>query len=262
MTTEDNAPAGPDAGLLAETVEASPTPRSRPGLAIMCTIVVGVAYLVAQALVFFGFMASDMRADPNFDMLEWSYEHQFNGTVLAVATLAGAVAGVPLTLAFGRFVGGGSVRNGLALRPTSLLNVVGWTLVVVVYCLAADLLSGHQEGELVPEFMSEAYRTASPPALLWLALVVAAPLSEELLFRGLLFGGLVNTRIGFWGAAIITAASWAALHVQYEIVGIAIVALGGLIFATARHRTRSIYPCLAMHAAWNTIAMFETAYFA
>lgn len=231
-----------------------------PGLTIVFTIVAGIAYLAAQALVLFAVLSSAMRRDPALDVESWIGEHQWNGTLLSVGAIAGTAASVPLTLAFGRIAGGGSMRDSLGLRSVGVRDTLGWTLAIIVFALAADWLTWQRGDEIVPGFMVDAYHSARPQALLWFALVVAAPVSEELLFRGLLFTGLLRSGWGFPGAAVASAACWAALHIQYDAIGMTTIALAGLLLAAARFNTNSIYPCLTMHAAMNAIATCEVAY--
>jgi len=48
--------------------------------------------------------------------------------------------------------------------------------------------------------------------ILFVAAAIGAPLAEELLFRGLLFGVLRETPAGFPGTALATALLWSALR--------------------------------------------------
>src|SRR5438477_379116 len=73
--------------------------------------------------------------------------------------------------------------------------------------------------EVVPGFMSEAYlwaRDSGSLVLCFLAVVIVAPISEEVAFRGFLFRGLSASWLGASGAIIATSAAWAAMHVQYD----------------------------------------------
>jgi len=109
--------------------------------------------------------------------------------------------------------------------------------------------------------MSEAYATAGSLPLLWLALVIAAPLFEELFFRGFLFAGLVSSRLGAVWTIAITAFVWGAIHLQYEAVDIIIICLLGLILGLARLKTDSVYTPIALHSFTNLVATIETSIF-
>ncbi len=82
---------------------------------------------------------------------------------------------------------------------------------------------------------------------------IGAPLSEELLFRGFLQTALVPTRLGYWGAALVTTALWTAMHAGYTLFGLIEVFLIGLIFCLILRRTGSLRVTIACHAVYNTL---------
>jgi membrane protease YdiL (CAAX protease family) len=237
-------------------------PPSRPWLTVVLTLLVGIVYVVVQAVVGVVFLVQAKSQDRNLDIAKWVEQTQASGTLIAVCLVAATLVSAPLTLAFGRLAHRGAAAEVLGLRRTSAGSILRWTLATIAFVALTDGLTWLSGREIVPPFMRDAYLSARWPALLWFAVVVAAPVSEELLFRGLLFGGLVNTRLGFVGTALITSACFAALHVQYDSWAIAIIFVGGLLLAAARHSTGSIVPCLAMHAAMNFIATCEAAFLA
>jgi membrane protease YdiL (CAAX protease family) len=109
--------------------------------------------------------------------------------------------------------------------------------------------------------MSVAYATANPVWLLWIALVIAAPLFEEMLFRGFLLKGFATSFMGPIGAVFVTSGVWAVLHVQYDAFDMATVFCSGLLLGTARLVTGSLLVPLALHAAVNLLATVEVAVF-
>lgn len=81
--------------------------------------------------------------------------------------------------------------------------------------------------------------------------VILAPVIEETLFRGLVYGSL---RIygGKWVAAAISAAIFSGLHLQtYGFFSRFVL---GLALAYLYERYRSLYPSIALHAFNNLIA--------
>ena len=80
---------------------------------------------------------------------------------------------------------------------------------------------------------------------------IGAPASEELLFRGFLLPALAQSRIGYWGGAIITSAGWTALHWNYSIVSLIEVFLIGLFFCFVLWRTGSLWVTIICHGAYN-----------
>ncbi|MEQ1650642.1 MAG: CPBP family intramembrane glutamic endopeptidase [Hyphomicrobiaceae bacterium] len=85
-----------------------------------------------------------------------------------------------------------------------------------------------------------------------LVIGVGAPLSEELLFRGFLQGALWRSRLGYWGAALVATAVWAAMHAGYSVVGLAEVFLIGLVFSAFLRRTGSLWVPMFCHAFYNS----------
>jgi hypothetical protein len=83
---------------------------------------------------------------------------------------------------------------------------------------------------------------------------VVAPLIEEFLFRGFIFRALMNSW-GPWLGAIVTGVLFGAIHLGSSPPG-ALVPLGffGFGLCLLYWRTRSLYPCIAVHAINNSIA--------
>jgi membrane protease YdiL (CAAX protease family) len=81
---------------------------------------------------------------------------------------------------------------------------------------------------------------------------IGAPLSEELLFRGFLLGALAQSRLGFWGAALISTLGWTALHAGYSLVGLAEVFAIGLLLSWLLWRTGSLRVTIFCHALYNS----------
>jgi len=84
-------------------------------------------------------------------------------------------------------------------------------------------------------------------------LVIAAPFLEELLYRGLLFGGLFR-RFGLGWATLVSSAVFAATH-GYGIASSLSIAFHGCIYALVYARTRSLWPAMFLHAMSNVFAI-------
>ena len=88
-----------------------------------------------------------------------------------------------------------------------------------------------------------------------LALIVigiGAPLSEELLFRGFLQSALVPSRLGYWGASIVTTVVWTALHAGYSVTGLVEVFMIGMVFALFLRLTGSLRVTMVCHGIYNS----------
>ena len=85
--------------------------------------------------------------------------------------------------------------------------------------------------------------------------VLGAPLVEEILFRGILFAGLVNTKLGRVGTVIVTSALWAGAHLGAAplLFGVIIFCMG-LALGTLLLRFGSLWVTIACHTLWNLIS--------
>jgi membrane protease YdiL (CAAX protease family) len=88
-------------------------------------------------------------------------------------------------------------------------------------------------------------------ALIFVALVVLAPLVEEILFRGFLFTAFRRT-FGFWIGAVGVSLLFAVAHGQAN-VGIDVFVLS-MFLCYLREKTDSLWPAVALHALKNLVA--------
>jgi membrane protease YdiL (CAAX protease family) len=95
---------------------------------------------------------------------------------------------------------------------------------------------------------------------LWLAAGIGAPLAEECLFRGFLYGALRRTRVAAFGAALITAVTWAALHANYSVYGLLAITIIGLYLAFLRERTGTLLTPIVCHSAYNSLIVLTLAF--
>lgn len=140
-----------------------------------------------------------------------------------------ALAGRDYLAAFGACLGATTLYNGV--REFGLGHDV-----------LADLL------QLAPFFRIPLW------PLSFIVIAVLAPIAEEMLFRGILLPALARTRLGFWGAAVVSTLTWTLLHFTYSIAGMLLVFLLGMIFSWLFARTGSLRVPIVAHMANNAIA--------
>ena len=97
----------------------------------------------------------------------------------------------------------------------------------------------------------ESLASSSDYVLAFLALVVIAPIVEEIIFRGFLFGVLKKS-YRFWVAAILTSLTFAIAHGAWN-VGVDTFALS-LVLCYLRYNYDSIYPAIFLHMVKNGMA--------
>jgi uncharacterized protein len=212
------------------------------------SLLVAAIYCVVNTVIAVGFMIAYAASNPNFDPHTAGASLQYNGLLLAIGTIGSApfVVGPIALLAYLRR--GASVRQYLALEPVSLCTLLGWLAATGLFIAAEETLSFITGNDAVSEFMREAWRTAGWLPLLWVAVIIFAPLGEETFFRGFLFVGLRNSVLGNVGAVLITSAIWAAIHIQYDLYHIGLIFVLGILLGIARICSGSLYVPIAMHA--------------
>jgi membrane protease YdiL (CAAX protease family) len=181
------------------------------------------------------------------------------GDVLTFGLLLSAVGAGALLLVIVRARRGLAVGDYLAWRRVSFQAIAFWIGMLVLYILAWEFLASFLGRNQIPGFMRAAYTSTSYIPLLWAAVIVFAPVFEELFFRGFLFAGIAASRLGAAGAVVLTAVLWAGLHMQYDLYDMTSVFLLGLLFGMARLRSGSLWPSLSMHMFANLVATVETA---
>lgn len=91
--------------------------------------------------------------------------------------------------------------------------------------------------------------------LLVLAMLGAAALAEELIFRGYLLSALADG-VGWLTAIVITSAIFALLHLGNpgaDAGSLAVVALAGVFLGVVRLTADSLYAAWGAHLAWNVV---------
>jgi membrane protease YdiL (CAAX protease family) len=176
-------------------------------------------------------------------------------TLYRYSTAASGVIFYVITLAIVLWIARGIPRIELGLRrPESWPRAIGLALAVLIALLIAEvllesLLHGTREQGLEPPGWDP--DRAVPFALNAAIVVLAAPLVEELTFRGLGFALLsrFSTALGLVG----TSAGFAAAHGLVN--GFPALFLFGVAVAFLRLRTGSLYPGMLLHGSFNALAL-------
>jgi membrane protease YdiL (CAAX protease family) len=184
----------------------------------------------------------------------WSFDDPPAGLQLAATFLqdAGIIA-VVLVLAH-RVTH--AVSTALRLRPTAFwpaLAGIGLAFASFVAVSAGwlALVGGHGRDRLVEDLGGGGVAVTLGGALL---VAVVAPVAEELLFRGYLFPAL-RARTGTWAGALVTGVVFGAVHAAGTDARYLLpLAFFGVALCLLYAWTGSLYPCIALHAANNTIA--------
>ncbi|MGE3855378.1 MAG: lysostaphin resistance A-like protein [Dehalococcoidia bacterium] len=115
-------------------------------------------------------------------------------------------------------------------------------------------LSGIMEGNQLPDDLP---RTVGVWLVIGLATVVAAPLGEELFFRGFVYRGLADR---FGAVAGIVGSGIAFSLVHFNVSVIVPFAAIGMVFAWVYRASGSLWTTIAAHAIFNGVSFVATLY--
>ncbi len=149
----------------------------------------------------------------------------------------------------------GESSVGVALRRLGVRgfrpSALKWMLAAIgTYLLFAALYAGifgspHQED------IAESFGALPVQILL---IVIAAPVSEEVCFRGLVFGGL-RTRLPRLAAALLSGLIFGGLHALTGVTAVPPLIFFGFVLALLYERTGSIVPGILLHMLNNSVAL-------
>jgi len=156
-----------------------------------------------------------------------------------------------------------SLRDYLALTPLRardvgrgvLWGILGYVLLGISLVIAALILHalGYPLTAPAPGQLQQSKLITL--VAIWLTMVVAAPITEEFLFRGLLYRGIAESRLGAVGALVITSVVFGLVHYPGfgwpRVIGTGLV---GLLFGWLRWRNGNIGVSIVAHATLNFIA--------
>lgn len=106
-------------------------------------------------------------------------------------------------------------------------------------------------GEPEQEDIAEAF---GPVPVQVLLIVIAAPISEEVCFRGMLYGGL-REKLPRYGAALIAGLVFGALHALTGLSAVPPLIAFGFILCLLYEKTGSIVPAILLHMLNNSVAL-------
>jgi membrane protease YdiL (CAAX protease family) len=238
---------------------------STPWGPVSALIVTAVACL-ASLTAFFGAVAFALafgNSDAEVETTLRSLVSLSSSTGVAVVLLSQLISLAVVWLAAGRAglrretlrLAGLQPGWGTSLLAGFVLIALSGALEFIMYRLFAIDLFGDTK------WLSEGLR--SP--LWWgtaLIATVVAPVWEELTFRGFLLSALAQSRLGFWGGALLSDTLWTALHWGYSGAGLASVFAAGLMLSWLVWRTGAIRIAIVAHAAANVAALLFTFLFA
>jgi membrane protease YdiL (CAAX protease family) len=177
---------------------------------------------------------------------------QVGGTYIQDLALIGSA------LVLARMCGGPPTPAQFGLVRTRVWPAIGWTLLIwlgfVLFSGVWSALVGIDETDDLPQRLGADDSTV---ILVFVAVLVCvlAPIAEELFFRGFLFTA-VRRSIGVWPAAVVTGLVFGGIHAGGTKVEFLVpLAVLGFGLCAIYWLTRSLLPCIVLHAINNGIAL-------
>lgn len=234
------------AGLRTALYQHDPSVALWPSVGIFVLLAVGNQLL--QAAMALGIHA--VSGQEAYDQTAW-----LRSALLGILPAAVLTVGLALLFASRR---GGDWRDMLRLNMPSL-GGLGWAAVIAGFLIGMQLFGAALivAFKISPENMGAVENamkglvTDPTYPLIAVGIVLAAPLAEEVTFRGLIFTALARTRLGTVGATVLTAAAWAGLHIGEPLHAVVLLFVMGLALGFLFIRFGSLWVCFVCHAVWN-----------
>lgn len=161
-------------------------------------------------------------------------------------------------------VRGGDSRQYLALKPFSFAVGMGLLGLLLIFMIGSQALTYLLDKSPLL-FVDPLYQSVSSVWLLIFAMVIVAPIYEELIFRGLLWSAIAeqftlstySRHRGEIVASVVTSLIFAVIHVQYGIYEISTIVVLALIFCYARIKSGSLLLPILLHIVNNGAAMWQ-----
>ena len=182
-----------------------------------------------------------------------------DGAAVTLIIFVSTPVQVGLLILFARRAG--AAGDYLGLIWPSRGELIFGTAVVAAAIVVGNLLSWLAGHSIVTTFQTDIFRTASATGWLpWLllAILIATPVGEELLFRGFLFRGWLKSPRDVWPVIVVTALLWAIIHVQYDWFVIGQVFAFGVLLGWIRWCSGSTILTILLHAMINIEGTIET----
>ena len=239
------------------SVDAVPTPSPRPwGILMTAVWAVGMVIVVIVALVVAGGAVMGFVPGIDLDSPELLTDSRVMGLTFIVIVLVEIAI-----LAAAARLKGWRATDYLGLVPPSRRETMIGMASIVTFVLFLDTMTYLLGQDVVTPFQIDLYRNAIAAGalpLMWIVLVIAAPVGEEILFRGFLYRGWAQTPRSVLPAVIVISALWAIIHTQYDWFGIFQVFLIGLLLGWVRWRSGSTPLTMLLHGIMNAWATVQT----
>lgn len=192
-----------------------------------------------------------LLSDPR--MTERMNDLVFNGDLVAQEAIwSGTICTLLILLAV-RLWKRDHAGSFLGLRAPHWKQLLLWLGVFIALGLVIELLA-HLSPVFRTDFMEKVISSTTNMALLVLGVGIIAPLFEEFLLRGLLFGS-IRHMFDEHATVALTAGVFAVMHMQYDPAVMLLILPMGIVLGYARARSGSIWVPVLIHALNNLLTV-------
>ena len=186
-----------------------------------------------------------------------------DGTVVSMSIMIGCVLLIAISALVIR-MRGGNLKQYLALTPFSLAVGMGMIGLLLLFMISSQALTYVLDKSPLA-FVDPLYQSVSSVWLLIFAMVIVAPIYEELIFRGLLWSAIAEQftsppdteHRGAMVASLVTSLIFAVIHLQYGLYEISTIVVLALLFCYARIKSGSLILPILLHIINNGAAMWQ-----
>jgi membrane protease YdiL (CAAX protease family) len=215
-------------------------------------------FIVSQVLILAIYIVSTSGVVTADEARALTLSLQTDGLAVTLCIFTATLVCLPCLLGVIKLKKNAGIKAYLGFDRLTRSQVIRWGGLLAVVLLASDIVTYLLGRPVVPDIMTAIFRSAKYPPLLWMALIIAAPIFEECFFRGFLLRGLAPSLLRPVGAIIITSALWAVIHTQYDLYEMATIFVFGCILGAAWLKTNSIVLVIGLHGFANLVATVET----
>jgi len=222
-------------------------------------VLIAIVFVVLQTIMIIMILLAQEKPHSASMLMKSLAAAATDGYFLSVVTIVTTIVCTGLVIGVIKLKKDTVLKEYLCIRPVPFKIMLQWIGILAVFIALANLLSLTLGRPVVTDFMLAIYASAHPMWMLWVALIIAAPLFEEIFFRGFLFQGFASSFMGPTGAVFVTSGLWASIHTQYDTYDKVVIFFLGLLLGAARVRTGSLLAPFGLHALSNLESTLEAA---
>lgn len=216
----------------------------------MIVLAIGVGLLIkgliAGPMIYFGYEFSAVAAflgKPSIAFLAALLSLVVAYPLLKIATHHSLEKGLPLDF--------------LAIKAVSINPLIKWTVLAVILGVTQSLLLNWLK---VPRFevaqeLIQGGNSLGSMVLFVLNSCLLTPLLLELVFRGMAYRRIEQSRFGIKGAIVIPTLVFVAMQMQYSWYVMVSVLPTALLLGFIRYKTGSLVNCILIHMVMNVLAL-------